>query len=344
MKCKRSSDGRKLDHHTLQVMRQQAVKAVREGATVASVAAAFGVSTRAVFSWLAQFAEGGQNALLAKPISGRPPKISADEMRWIAQAVRDNSPQQFKFEFGLWTLSLISELIKRQFGKSLALASVSRVMKLLGFSVQKPLYQAWQQDTQLVHEWETKTYPAIKLQARAEGATIYFADEAGIRSDYHTGTTWAPVGQTPVVAVTGRRFSFNMISAVSPRGEFRFMIHEGSVTATTFKEFLARLMVGATKPVFLIVDGHPIHKSKLVKDYVASLDGQLKLFYLPPYAPQLNPDEQVWAHVKRQVSRQLVQSLDDMKALALGALRRIQKLPDLVKSFFRQPECQYANE
>lgn len=344
MKCKRSSDGRKLDHHTLQVMRQQAVKAVREGATVASIAAAFGVSTRTVFSWLAQFAEGGQNALLAKPIPGRPPKISAEEMRWIAQAVRDNSPQQFKFEFGLWTLSLISELIKRQFGKSLALASVSRVMKLLGFSAQKPLYQAWQQDTQLVHEWETKTYPAIKAQARAQGATIYFADEAGIRSDYHTGTTWAPVGQTPVVEVTGRRFSFNMISAVSPRGEFRFMIHEGSVTATTFKEFLTRLMVGASKPIFLIVDGHPIHRSKLVKDYVASLDGQLTLFYLPPYAPQLNPDEQVWAHVKRQVSRQLVQSLDDMKSLALGALRRIQKLPDLVKSFFRQPECQYASE
>jgi transposase len=344
MKCKRSSDGRKLDHHTLQVMRQQAVKAAREGATVASIATAFGVSTRTVFSWLAQFAEGGQNALLAKPIPGRPPKISADEMRWIAQAVRDNSPQQFKFEFGLWTLSLISELIKRQFGKSLALASVSRVMKLLGFSAQKPLYQAWQQDTRLVHEWETKTYPAIKAQARAQGATIYFADEAGIRSDYHTGTTWAPVGQTPVVEVTGRRFSFNMISAVSPRGEFRFMIHEGSVTATTFKEFLTRLMVGASKPIFLIVDGHPIHKSKLVKDYVASLNGQLTLFYLPPYAPQLNPDEQVWAHVKRQVSRQLVQSLDDMKSLALGALRRIQKLPDLVKSFFRQPECQYASE
>ena len=112
----------------------------------------------------------------------------------------------------------------------------------------------------------------------------------------------------------------------------------------TLNKVLARLMIGASKPVFLIVDGHPIHQSKLVKDYVTSLDGRLKLFYLPPYAPQLNPDEQVWAHVKRQVSRQLVQSLDDMKKLALGALRRIQKLPDVVKSFFRQPECQYASE
>lgn len=342
MKCKRESDGRKIDHHCLQVMRQQAVKAVKSGQTVESVATAFGVSKRAVFGWLAKFAEGGQNALLAKPVPGRPPKISAEEMRWIAQTVKDNTPQQLKFEFGLWTLSLIGELIKRQFGKSLALASVSRVMKLLGFTVQKPLYQAWQQDPVLVRQWEVEIYPAIKAQAKAAGATIYFADESGIRSDYHTGTTWAPCGQTPVVSVTGRRFSFNMISAVSPRGDFRFMIHEGSVTAPVFKTFLQRLMVGATGPVFVIVDGHPTHKSALVRKYVESQKGKLKLFFLPPYSPHLNPDEQVWAHVKRQVAKRFVQDKEEMKRLAISALRRIQKLPDLVKSFFCQPECQYA--
>ena len=160
--------------------------------------------------------------------------------------------------------------------------------------------------------------------------------------DYHTGTTWAPIGETPVVEVTGRRFSLNMISAVSPRGDFRFMLHDGSVNAQVFKEFLKRLLIGAEGPVFLVVDGHPIHKAKLIKEFVAAQHGMLKLFYLPPYSPQLNPDEQVWAHVKRQVSRQLVQSKDEMKRLALGALRRIQKLPELVKSFFRQPECQYV--
>lgn len=342
MKCKRNSDGRAIDHHSLQVMRQQAIKAVREGQTAQSVAAAFGVNVRSVFRWLADFAGGGQNALLAKPIPGRPSKVSAEEMRWLAQAVRDNTPLQYKFEFGLWTLSLIRALIKQQLGKELSIATVSRLMKVLGFSAQKPLYQAWQQDAVLVRQWETETYPAIRAEARVAGATIYFADESGIRSDYHTGTTWAPRGQTPVVEVTGRRFSLNMISAVSPRGEFRFMLHEGSVTATVFREFLTRLMIGADKPVFVIVDGHPIHKAKLVRTYVESLNGHLKLFYLPPYSPHLNPDEQVWAHVKRQVSKRLVQDKDEMKRLALGALRRIQRLPSLVKSFFLQPECQYA--
>lgn len=342
MKCKRTSDGRKLDHIALQAMRQQAVKAIREGQDVTSVATAYGVNVRSVFRWLADFANGGQNALLAKPISGRPPKVSADEMRWLAGAVRDHTPLQFKFAFGLWTLSLIAALIERQFGKKLSLASVSRIMKLLGFSAQRPLYQAWQQDAKLVRQWESELYPAIRAEAQAMGATIYFADESGIRSDYHTGTTWAPKGETPVLEVTGRRFSLNMISAVSPRGEFRFMLHDGSVTAGVFREFLKRLLIGAEKPVFLVVDGHPIHKAKLIKDFVEAQNGRLKLFYLPPYSPHLNPDEQVWAHVKRRVSKQLVQTKDEMKRLALGALRTIQKLPEMVKSFFRQPECQYA--
>ncbi|MFC0130889.1 IS630 family transposase, partial [Ralstonia solanacearum] len=175
MKCKRNSDARSIEHQTLQVMRQQAVKAIREGQTVESVAAAFGVNVRSVYRWLADFANGGQKALLAKPIPGRPPKISAEEMRWLAKAIRDNTPLQYKFEFGLWTLSLIAELIHREFGKKLSLASVSRIMKLLGFSVQKPLYQAWQQDAALVRQWESETYPQIRAEARAVGATIYFA-------------------------------------------------------------------------------------------------------------------------------------------------------------------------
>jgi len=267
----------------------QAVKAVREGQTVTSVAAAFGLNERTVFRWLSKYAGGGQSALLAKPVPGRPPKVTPEEMSWIARAVGDESPQQFKFPYGLWTLSLIGKLIERQFGKSLSLASVSRIMKILGFSAQKPQYQAWQQDPVLVRQWESETYPEIPAEARRAGASIYIADESGIRTDYHTGTTWAPTGQTPVVEVTGRRFSLNIISAVSPRGDFRFMLHEGTVTASVFKRFLQRLMIGAQRPIFLIVDDHPKHKTKLVHSYVESTNAQLKLFFLPPYSPASEP-------------------------------------------------------
>lgn len=342
MKCSRASDGRKLAHGVLEVLRKQAVQAVHEGQDVKSVACAYGVNIRSVFRWLAAFSEGGQKALCAKPIPGRPPKVTAQERRWLAEAIRENTPLQFNLPFGLWTLSLIAHLLKQQFGKVLSLGSVSSIMKQLGLSAQKPLYQAWQQDAAQVRQWEFEHYPAIRAQAQAKGATIYFADESGMRSDYHTGTTWAPIGHTPVVEVTGQRFSLNMISAVSPRGEFRFMLHDGSVTAAVFLDFLKRLMIGTQQPVFLIVDGHPIHKAKIIAEFVHAQQGRLSLFYLPAYAPYLNPDEQVWAHVKRNVSRQLVQTKEDMKRLALGALRKIQKLPHLVKSFFQQAECKYT--
>ena len=341
MKCKRDSDGRKLDHHTLQVMRQQAVKAVGAGRAVSSVAAAFGLHPRSVFRWLAAYADGGQNALLAKPIAGRPPKVTEEEMRWLEGAIREKTPQQYKFGFALWSLSLIGELLRRQFGKKLSLSAVRRIMKILGFTVQKPLYRAWQQDEVLVRRWEGETWPEIRKEAEQLGAAVYFADESGIRSDSHAGTTWAPCGETPVIEATGRRFSLNMISAVSPRGNFRFMVHEGSVTATVFREFLRRLMVGAEQAVFVVLDGHPIHKARLVRDYVEQQNGKLRLFFLPPYSPHLNPDEQVWAHVKRRVAKQLVQNHENMKELVISALRRIQKLPLLVKSLFQQPECAY---
>lgn len=323
-------------------LRLRAIKAVRNGYRVTDVSAMFDVTERTLYRWLARFASEGQQGLQNRTRSGRPPKVTEEEMAWIGRAVQDETPQQFKLPYALWTLSLIRELIRRQFGKSLALASVSRIMKLLGFSVQKPLYEAWQQDPVLVRQWEAEIYPEIRAEARRVGATIYFADESGLRSDYHTGTTWAPVGQTPVVQATGRRFALNMLSAVSPQGEFRFMVHAGTVNTAVFETFLKRLMVGTEHPVFVIVDGHPTHRSRRVKAFAASTAGKLRLFFLPPYAPHLNPDEQVWAHVKREVAKRTVESLEQMKCLAIGALRRIQKLPELVRRFFHQPECAYA--
>jgi hypothetical protein len=168
-------------------------------------------------------------------------------------------------------------------------------MKMLGFSAQKPRYQAWQQDPVLVRTWETETYPAIRAEAKRVGATIYFGDESGVRSDYHTGTTWAPQGQTPVVQATGRRYSLNMISAISTQGEIRFMLQEGTVGAKEFVEFLKRLMVNADKPVFLIVDGHPAHKAKLVKNHVESLGSvsptKLNTFHEKPACVVVDDDD-----------------------------------------------------
>jgi len=89
------------------------------------------------------------------------------------------------------------------------------------------------------------------------------------------------------------------------------------------------------------VDGHSIHKTKIVKDYVNELAGKLKIYYLPPYSPQLNPDEQVCAHVKREVAKKFVQSKVELKVRINNALNRLKLTPYLVASFFRHLDCEY---
>jgi transposase len=263
-------------------------------------------------------------------------------MAQLSRMIRDKTPLQFKFEYALWTLAIIRELIARQFGVKLSEVSVGRLMKRLGFTAQRPLYRAWQQNPERVQSWQDTEYPGIAKRAKKEGALIFFADEAGIRSDNHAGTTWAPVGQTPVVKATGARFGFNMLSAVNALGHFRFMTVEGTVTATVFREFLKRLITGMERKIFLIVDGHPTHKAKLVRQFVADNHDRIELFLLPPYSPELNPDELVWGNVKTRIAKMAVQTKDQLKAVVHASLCRLQKTPALVSSFFHTPSCRYA--
>jgi transposase len=187
-----------------------------------------------------------------------------------------------------------------------------------------------------------RSTPAIRAAAEAAGAVIYFADEAGIRSDYHAGTTWSPAGQTPVVKNTGARYSVNMISVVSAQGALRFAVYEGSTNAATFIDFCKRLLHDAPGPVYLIVDGHPAHRATATKEFAASTQGRLKLFFLPGYSPELNPDEWVWKNVKHdRIGKTGVISKQDLKSKAVGALRRLQKRPGLVRAFFADPHLRY---
>lgn len=173
--------------------------------------------------------------------------------------------------------------------------------------------------------------------------TIYFEDEAGIRSDHHSATTWTPRGVTPLLVKRGARFGLNMISAVNPRGQFRFMIVKGRVTSDTICTFIKRLMVGAKQPVILMMDGHPTHRSKKVSDCIASYKGKLRVYILPPYAPELNPDEFVWNHVKNHcIGRMGVRGPEDLKMKVLGILCHLQKSPHIIRGFFKTQYTCYA--
>lgn len=337
------NDARKLDHKTLEEIRIRAVQQVQAGQSPEEVIRALGFSRVCIYNWLARYRAGGWQGLKAQPLYGRPRKLTGERMRWIYDIVTMRNPLQFKFPFALWTREMIATLIWRQWRIRLSKASVGRLLAQMGLSPQRPLYRAFQQNPSLVERWRKEEYPAIRAKAKKIGAEIYFGDEAGVRSDFHAGTTWAPKGKTPVVRATGGRFGLNMISAISARGLLRFMVVEGSVTANHICEFLRRLMKNASRPVFLILDGHPVHKARLVRRCVAEFKGKLEIHLLPPYSPELNPDELVWNHVKNHcVGKSPVFGPNHLREKLIGCLRSLQKSPMLVRGLFLEKHTAYV--
>ncbi|MGO9233363.1 MAG: IS630 family transposase [Methylocella sp.] len=226
--------------------------------------------------------------------------------------------------------------IERQFGG----ATVAQ----LGITCQKPLHRAIERDEALVQQWLKKEYPKIKAMARKEEAEIYFGDAAHIRSDHHAGRSWGKRGETPTVAATGARHSMSLISAITSRGHVRFMIKEkGGVNADVFIEFLKRLIAGAERTIFLIVDRGPAHRAKKTKAFVETLGGKLRLFFLPPYSPDRNPDELVWKHLKADtVGRMAVTGKTDFKRKVRSFMRRLQNNPGKIPSFYQKQSLKYA--
>jgi transposase len=338
-------DGRKLSSKEIQDIRIEVVKRVQSGETPTEVARDKGLYTCRVFEWLALYRSGGWDSLKVKKGSGggRRKKLSGHQIQWIYDAVTMKSPYQLKFDFALWTRKMIRDLIRRRFRITLSLSSIGRLLAQLGLSWQKPLKKAYEQNPASVEKWLKQTFPYIKKRAKRLGATIFFSDESGLRSDFQSGKTWSIKGQTPVVKKTGKRFSLNMISATSNRGDIRFKIIDGRFNAGEFISFCKQLITDVKKPVFLIVDGHPAHKAKKVKEFIKSMRGKLSLYFLPPYSPDLNPDEYVWNDVKNNgVHRKSIETKDDLKSAALSRLRHLQKSPEKVKSFFRAKNTKYA--
>lgn len=339
----RENDGRKLDHRTLEQIRIRVVQRIEDGARPEVLADALGFVRSTVFGWMARYREGGVEALKARPIPGRPQKLSGTQVRRIYTLIVGNDPRQLAFGFALWTREMVQELIRRECNLQLSLASVGRLLHKLGLSPQRPVWRAYQQNPVAVERWKRQEYPAIRAEAAAVGATIYFGDEAGVRTDFHAGTTWAPVGQTPIVRTTGARESVNLISAISAQGALRFAAFEGKFESGAFVTFCQRLLHDRSGPVFLIVDGHPVHRSHAVKEFVASTHGRLRLFHLPAYSPELNPDEWVWKNVKAdRIGRAGIdQAKGDLRSKAVAALQRLQQLPHLIRGFFADPHLRY---
>lgn len=337
-------DTRRLSPHAQEALRQRVVQAVHEGMTQVEAARVFHVSPQSVSTWVRAYRDHGATALVSKP-RGRPRKIqlAPHQAATTVRMLTDKCPDQIKLPFFLWTREAVQQLLVERFGIQVSVWTVGRYLRRWGFTPQKPIRRAYEQDPQAVQRWLDTDYPAIRAQARAEGAEIHWGDEMGLRSDHQAGRTWGKRGQTPVVPGTGQRFGCNMISTVTNQGTLSFMVFPGRFTAPVFLTFLRRLVRQRKRKVFLIVDRHSVHRAAQTNRWLADHADQIRLFFLPAYSPELNPDELLNHDVKANaVGRKRTASLDDLVTNLRGYLRSTQRQPAVVQRYFRKPPVQYA--
>ena len=321
-----------------------AVDRVREGEAASAVIASFGFSRTTIYKWLAAASKPGVGlrALQSRRATGRPRSLTPRQEQQVFRWINGKDPRQYGLDFGLWTRSIVANLIEQKFGIRLGLTAVGELLAKLNLTPQKPLQRAYQRDPEAIERWRREIYPSIARQARAEGGEVFFWDESGFRADAVHGRTWGVKGHTPIVERPGQRQSISAASAVNAKGGFWYCTYPGGLTAELFVSLLRKLMRHRPKPVHLVVDGLPAHKTKLVKDFVQSTEGRLTLHFLPGYAPELNPDELVWSHVKRTgVARTPLRKGENLKDKIEAQLARIKNAPKLVRSFFRAPSVSY---
>jgi transposase len=339
-------DGRTLSHEVNEHQRKLAIRRIRDGREKPSVVmASMGLCRTTAYRWMSKIKKDGLRALDSRKSKGPAPLLTPPQKQQVRRWIVGKDPRQYGFDFGLWTRQIVRDMIQEKFGVTLCLTSVGKLLAQLDITPQKPLRRAYERDEKAVEQWKAHDYPRLKRRAKRKKADIFFSDEAGFSSEPNLGRTYGLKGRTPVVKTTGQRQKVNAISAVNARGAFWSDVYTGNLNAARFVCFLRKFMRGRRRTVFLVVDGHPSDRAKLVMEYVKSLCGRLELHFLPPYAPDLNPDEFVWQYAKRQgVSKKPLKKNESLKSRVESDLAGIKKNKRLVRSFFQAQNVVYAND
>ena len=262
----------------------------------------FGLTLNGVQKIWRKYKEYGMRGITSKKrgVQGGK-KINGKTAAEVRKLIKDKLPDQLKLPFGLWTREAVQQLILDRYGIELSRWQVGRYLKSWGYTPQKPISKAFEQKPEKVKEWLYKEYPAIKKRAAKENAVIYFGDETGMRSDHQAGKSYAPKGETPVINKTGQRFSLNMISAISNKGHLQFMILDGRFNSEVFKTFLQQMIKYSRQKIYFVTDGHPAHKTNMLNEWLKENEERIEVFFLPPYSPELNPQEYVNQDVKTNI-------------------------------------------
>ena len=348
----RKLDGRRLSDEVLEVLRGLAVAMIEAGTSQRAAAAWLGLHHNTIGRWLEAWRTLGAVGLAARKRGrrrGEQMPLQPTQAAAIKKLITDECPDQLKLPFALWTREAVQALIARRFGLALALNTIGSYLRRWGFSPQRPVRRALEQDPERIPQWLAETYPEIAARARAAGAEIHWGaeipwgDETGMSNQASYGRSFAPKGQTPVVRRPGRRSTTSLISSVTNRGRLRFMVYEGALDAGLFLAFLKRLTRGQERKIFLILDNLRVHHARRVQAWVDAHSDRIELVFLPPYAPEHNPDELLNQDVKRRLAkRPPPRDRSALQHQLRVTLHRLQKLPANIRAFFKVPTTLYA--
>lgn len=340
------TDTRKLNPETQQQLRHQVIRLRKAGRTYKEIGEIVGVHPTNACKWYKAYEANGAKAIQShkrgRKIGSCRTLTHEQEMR-LQKAITDKTPDQLKFPFALWTRRAVQQLVLQLFGVQMPIRTVGEYLSRWGFTPQKPLRRAYEQNPAAVQKWLDEQYPSITEKAKKQGAEIYWGDETGLRSDSQHGRCFAPRGKTPVIRLCAQRRSINLISAITNQGTVRFMTYEGTMNSQMMITFLKRLIKDSSRKVFLILDNLRVHHSKLVKQWLEDHSEQIELFFLPSYSPELNPDEYLNCDLKDGVhSAAPARNQKQLTDKTISHLRMLQKRPGRVRKYFEHEKISYA--
>jgi len=270
-------------------------------------------------------------------------RLTADQETAVQKLLVDKTPDQLKLPFALWTRDAVRLVIRQRFHIDLPIRTTGDYLKRWGFTPQKPVKRAYEQDPKKIAQWLETTYPGIAARAKQEQAEIHWGDETGIQSDAYNAKGFAPKGKAPVIRLNAKKNSINMISAITNNGKVRFMLYRETMTGSVLIKFMSRLVKDTDKKVFLILDNLRVHHGKKVAAWLEANRDKIKVFFLPPYAPEYNPDEYLNGDLKQKIRSGIpARSQDDLAKKTRSFMKTLQKRSHHVKSYFKHPVVNYA--
>ena len=339
-------DARKISSEAQYELRCRCLRMLLQGMKQIEVALILEVSRTSVVRWLGSYRREGMSGLKLKARGrrhGQKRRLDRKQEKSIQRMLVNKTPDQLKLPFALWTRKAVQEAIELHYGVWLSIRTVGDYLHRWGFTPQKPVKKAYEQQPERVRKWLDEEYPAIAGRAREESAEIHWGDETGLSSQDNRGRGYAPKGRTPVVYGPGKRFSTSMISAINNQGKLRFMVYEGALRVDTFLKFLRRLIKDAGYKIFLIVDNLRVHHAKKVRQWVERHAEEIEIFYLPAYSPEQNPDEYLNQDVKAHMRKKpMPRSVRELMSGLRSYMRRLQWKTDKVASFFEHDLVRYA--